>query len=232
MVVGLAEIAGGLPMAASFAFAGGIASVREGRRRAALNAALHELRRPLQALALTGSLGEDTFDASLHLATSALQRLEREVNGEPPDVVFELVSARSLAEAAVGRWQKLAIRAGASLRLHWVGGEGSLWGDPVDLAQALDNVITNGIEHGGGSVLVAGSEEGGIVRLSIRDSGIRRGPRRSPLNRLRRLGGRSRRGHGLRLVRRTAAAHGGGFRLRRAENGSEAVFELPAAVGR
>jgi signal transduction histidine kinase len=232
MVVGLAEIAGGLPMAASFAFAGGIASVREGRRRAALNAALHELRRPLQALALSGSPAGEAFESSLRLASSALERLEREVNGEPLDPVFELVSARSLAEAAVARWQGSAADADASLRLHWMGGEAAVWGSPVDLAQALDNVITNGIEHGGGDVLVAGSEREGMVRLAIRDSGTRRGPGRSPLRRARRLSGRSRRGHGLRLVRHAAAAHGGRFRLRRTEGGSEAVLELPAAVGR
>ena len=52
MTMELAEIAAGLPLAASFALAGGINTLREGRRRAALNEAMHELRRPLQALSL------------------------------------------------------------------------------------------------------------------------------------------------------------------------------------
>src|SRR3954447_25761137 len=52
MALELAEVAAGLPMAASFALAGGLTTLREGRRRSSLNAAMHELRRPLQVLTL------------------------------------------------------------------------------------------------------------------------------------------------------------------------------------
>jgi len=42
-----------------------------------------------------------------------------------------------------------------------------------------------------------------------------------------RLAGRRRHGHGLRIVRRVAARHGGSFRLRRSPSGTEACLELP-----
>ena len=45
-----------------------------------------------------------------------------------------------------------------------------------------------------------------------------------------RLSGRRRHGHGLPVVRRVAAAHGGRFVLRRSEQGSLAVLELPLAA--
>ena len=49
----------------------------------------------------------------------------------------------------------------------------------------------------------------------------------SPAGLVARLSGRRRHGHGLRVVRRIAAAHRGDFRLRRSERGTEAVIELP-----
>ena len=45
-----------------------------------------------------------------------------------------------------------------------------------------------------------------------------------------RLSGRQRHGHGLAVVRQVAAAHGGRFVLRRSEQGSLAVLELPLAA--
>ena len=80
----LAQVVAGFPVAASFAIAGGITALREGRRRASLNEAVHELRRPLQVLALSlpaeptaaGGVG-----SSLRLVAAAVDRLEREING-------------------------------------------------------------------------------------------------------------------------------------------------------
>jgi nitrogen fixation/metabolism regulation signal transduction histidine kinase len=46
-----------------------------------------------------------------------------------------------------------------------------------------------------------------------------------------RLSGRNRRGHGLPVVRRIAADHGGRFVLRRSEQGSLAMLELPLVAG-
>jgi signal transduction histidine kinase len=234
MDLALAEIAAGLPMAASFAFAGGITTVREGRRRAALNEALHELRRPLQALALvTPPSGGEKIDSSLHLAATALARLESEINGREIQEDLEPVPLRQLVEAAVARWRPRAELAGGALRLRWVGGLATLGGGGFAVAQALDNLIINAIVHGGGEVLIEVAELDGRVRLAVHDRGTGgRAWRRSSMpSLLARLSGRSRHGHGLRVVRRTAARRGGRFRLRRSEQGTEAVLELPTASG-
>jgi signal transduction histidine kinase len=226
----LAEIAAGWPLAASIA-AATVGGLRAGRRRTALNEALHELRRPLQALALTTPPGrgvEPTLESSLQLAVAALERLEREVNGEAARPRVAPLRARPLLEAAVARWRGRAVRSGGSLELRWEAGEPTLRGDRCALAQALDNLIVNAIEHGGARISVEASGSGGALRIVVCDSGRRAQPARGTLaEAIARLAGRRRRGHGLRLVRRTAVAHGGRFELRCAETGTAAALELP-----
>ncbi|HET7590211.1 MAG TPA: ATP-binding protein [Solirubrobacterales bacterium] len=226
MAVELGEIAAGLPMAASLALAGGITTLREGRRRAALNEAMHELRRPLQvlSLALPDRLpGDAAVDSSLRLVTDALDRLDRRINGDAAAVAAVRVSPRPLLEEAVLRWSSQAAAAGGGLALHWKAGEAIVAVDPAEFAQAVDNLISNAIEHGGGRVTVEARRVGFLLLVSVRDSGPRSGardrPRRQPRDR--------RRGHGLRLVSRFAGVHGGSFDLRREGDGTVAEMRLP-----
>jgi signal transduction histidine kinase len=227
----LAQFAAGWPFAASLAVvaAGGL---RAGRRRLALNEALHELRRPLQALALVApaTVPEPALRGSLQMATAALERLDREINGETPSGRIASLPARPLVEAALARWRGRAALAGGSLRLRWEAGDAVLSGDRWALGQALDNLIVNALEHGGPRVVVEARVDGGRLRLAVLDSGRASRPRsrrKTPTELIGRLTGRRRRGHGLRLVRRTAAAHGGEFLLRCSEAGAAAVLELP-----
>ncbi len=219
------------PFAASLAVAARARTRREARRREALNEALHELRRPLQVLALAErpgrSAGGDDVAVPLRMATAALERIEREVNGGSAVPVRLPVAARPLLEAAVARWRRGAALAGASLELHWRAGEAVLGADEVEVAQALDNLIVNAIEHGGPRVAVEGRCVAGLLRVWVRDSGARSPRRRRPAGLGPRLSGRRRHGHGLRVVRRVAAEHGGRFELRRSAAGTEAVLELP-----
>jgi signal transduction histidine kinase len=236
----LAQIGAGWPVALSMAAAVTARGLVAGRRRMALNEALHELRRPLQALALASPGGAAERGApagSLQLAAVALERLEREINGEGAARVREPVPVRPLLESAVGRWAGLATRVGSSVRLRWDEGEATVCGDRWELAQALDNLIANAIEHGGPEVAVGAELAEGRVRISVADSGPA-GPAGSPRRSLAalaaRLSGRRRHGHGLRVVRRIAAAHDGEFRLSRRGAG-EAIVELPlltVAAGR
>lgn len=210
-----------------------------GRRRTALNEALHELRRPLQALALaatgTRSLEPAGLDWSLQMAAAALERLDREINGEPVGAIAGRFFARPLVESAVMRWKGRAALAGGSLELRWHAGEAVLNGDRCQIAQALDNLIVNAIEHGGPTVVVEATARKGRLRIAVRDSGRESLPdsRADGLAELiARLSGRRRHGHGLRVVRRTVAAHGGDFSLRGSDAGAEAVLDLPlGAVG-
>jgi signal transduction histidine kinase len=209
--------------------------LRAGRRRSALNRALHEVRRPLQAVALAAgpslAAPEDGEDP-MELAAVALERLDREINGGSPPPAWGAIDGQSLVQAAVGRWQARAKLADGSLELRWNAGGAILSGDRCALAQALDNLIVNAIEHGGPTIVVAARLREGRLRIAVVDSGRARQPRRrrnGPAEVVARISGRNRHGHGLEVVRRVASAHGGHFALRRAEGGSLAVLELPVA---
>ncbi|HEX5525828.1 MAG TPA: ATP-binding protein [Solirubrobacterales bacterium] len=232
MFLELAEVAAGLPMAASFAVVGGITTLREGRRRASLNEAMHELRRPLQVLALalpSDSRRGEVCESSLQVATAALERLDREINGRPVAQAPQSVALQPVVEAAIGRWKLPAMLRGRGLRLLWEATDSHLFSDEIELVQALDNLISNAIEHGAGEVTLAVRESKGKLCFVVCDEGGGGGA--STVRRwggLRdRISGRRRHGHGLRVVARTARAHGGGFELRRSAQRTEARLELP-----
>jgi signal transduction histidine kinase len=235
-MIEIAEIVAGWPVVASTAAAAAAQWLREGRRRSALNRAMHELRRPLQAVALaTGPRlaaagGEDPIE----LAAAALERLDREINGGSPETPWGAIDAEHLARAAVGRWQARSRLADGSLELRWNAGRAMVRGDAGSLAQALDNLIVNAIEHGGPTIVVAASRRQGRLRIAVVDSGCAwrpRSRRNGPAEVLARLGGRHRHGHGLTVVRQIAFAHGGRFAFRRSTQGSLAVIELPLGDG-
>ncbi len=229
----LANTAAGWPLAASMAVVLTAQGLRAGRRRYALNEALHELRRPLQAIALASGTGTGearSVDGSVELAATALERLDREINGGPAAAVRGAVRFQPLLQASVGRWRARAAMGGSSLELRWRAGGAVVMGERSGLSQALDNLIVNAIEHGGPSIVVEARRRGGRLRISVADSGRSSRPdsrRENPAEVIARLSGRSRHGHGLPVVRQVAAAHGGRFVLRRSEQGSLAVLELP-----
>jgi signal transduction histidine kinase len=234
----LAQLAGGWPLVLPLAAAAGARGVLAGRRRSALNEALHELRRPLQALALSApsaASGEARgIESSLQMAVVALERLDREINGRGVGPVRAPLVAGPLLEAAVLRWRRLAAQRGGSLRLRTEAADLTVNADRRQIAQALDNLIVNALEHGGPDVVVAAAPAPGALRLSVTDSGGVSGQgsrRRLPTELLARATGRGRHGHGLRVVRRVAAAHGGSFRLRRSATGTEAEIDLPLFAG-
>jgi signal transduction histidine kinase len=232
-MIELAQIVAGWPLAATMAAVLAAQGLRAGRRRTALNQALHELRRPLQAIVLaggpvTGSLLP--WESSVRLAAAALERLDHEVNGGSLQRPPEAVELRPLLEAAVRRWRARASLGGGALSLRWRAGRAVVLGNRVELAQALDNLIVNALEHGGPEVSIDARPLKGRVRIVIADSGrasrsAARGD--TPSDVIARLSGRRRRGHGLSVVRQVAAAHSGRFALRRSERGSLAMLELP-----
>jgi signal transduction histidine kinase len=231
MLPELSELAGGLPIAASFAMATGITALREGRRRSSLNEAMHELRRPLQGLAL--SLPEEgskrgSAEPCLRMAVAALERLDREINGDALEAPIAPVSPRPVVEAAIDRWRCSAAALGRPLGLEWKARDPLLRTRAGDLAQALDNLISNALVHGSGAVVVEAAERGERLHLVVRDGGCaQEGRHRRQMLRSVRIGGRDRHGHGLRIVRRVVARCGGSFRLRRSPGGTEARLELP-----
>lgn len=231
-MIEVAAIAAGWPLAVTMAAVVAAQGLRAGRQRCALNEALHELRRPLQAIALAGggpASSPPVLESSVRLAAAALERLDCEVNGGSLQRPRETLEVRPLVEAAVRRWQARASLGGGSLQLRWRAGRAVVVGDRVDLAQALDNLIVNAIEHGGPTISVDARLHKGRVRIVIADSGSASRPparRDAPAEVIARLSG-GRHGHGLSVVRQVVVAHGGRFALRRSVRGSLALLELP-----
>lgn len=229
----LAQIAAGWPLAISMAAAVAVQGLRNGRRRSALNEALHELRRPLQVVALADGApgGGGTADA-IDLAAAALDRLDREINGGSLETAGATIDARSLAQSAITRWRGRAQLGDSSLELRWNAGTALLHGDRRELSQALDNLIVNAIEHGGPTIVVSVRRREQWLRIAVVDSGRdSRLPRESAAAVLARISGRRRRGHGLTVVRRVASRHDGRFVLHRSGRGCTAALELPLADG-
>ncbi|MDX6587453.1 MAG: two-component system, OmpR family, sensor histidine kinase BaeS [Solirubrobacterales bacterium] len=195
------------PMAISMALVVAGGRVIEGRRRRTLNECLHELRRPLQALALAAKpAGQDGLDP-LELALAALRDLDRKVNGGSVDFRRRPVEARMLAIAACERWRARAARAGRRIAVRWRCGDALADVDPLRVSQALDNLIANALEHGGGRITLEGVRHGDRIDLVVRDSGgVRTGRIREHAD--------PRRGHGLRVTRRLARQNGGELRIR------------------
>jgi signal transduction histidine kinase len=225
-------MASGWPISALLALALAGQGVHGFRRRSAINRALHELRRPLQGLALTlpGSAGPN-LAASLDLAIAALGRVDAAVNGGSIPSDRLPIACRALLEAAVARWRGRAALSGGSLELR-LRSDPMVIAEPGALAQAIDNLIVNALEHGGPAVTVEAAVRSGRVRLAVVDSGVSsrsRLRRETPREAISRLTGGRRRGHGLDVVREVAASHGGRFALQRSERGSVAVLELPLA---
>jgi signal transduction histidine kinase len=231
----LAQLIPGWPLVLSMAAAVAGQSLRAGRRRLALNRALHELRRPLQAIALASGPRDRAAggaESPLELATAALERLDREINGRPPSLAWGPVDGAVLVRSAVARWASRARMTGGSLSVRWTAGGAQVNGDRIALGQALDNLIVNAIEHGGPTIVIAARVRAGRLRIVVVDSGRAARPpsrRESPGQAIARLTGERRHGHGLAVVRRITAEHDGRFALRQGEGGSLAALELPLA---
>ncbi len=214
--------------------------VRAGRRRERLNRALHELRRPLQALALASSRRGRGGREQLDQAFDALGDLDREVNGAKRHADKACIEVHGVAEAAVARWQPAAVAMGRRLSLSWSANGSRVICDPAALARALDNLLANSIEHGRGPIRVDGVVRAEHVRLLVADgadTGLWNHAPEREVDLMRRAhdqrrSGDARRGHGLRLVADMAVECGGRFAACRHGTGATAVIELPLASAR
>ena len=198
-----------------------VARARASRRRGALNRALHELRRPLQALVLASGGERGPGAHALRVALTALCDLDREINGGERRLELRPVDCRALVQPAVERWAGVAAATRRALTLRWRAGSASVLADPDRVAQALDNLIDNALRHGGLRVFVDAELCAAGVRITVGDTGATAVPIRGPRD--------ARHGHGLAIVSRVAAEHGGRFRMLRTAAGAYAALELPLA---
>lgn len=211
-------------------------SWRWAQRRTALNQALHEVRRPLQALALaaadTASPASVPTAGSVWQAIRALGDLDRQLNGLPGGRNSrELLACRLMVDACVRRWQSRARLGGAEVSLRWAGPDALVRGDGTAISGAVENLILNAIEHGGPSITVNGLTVGRWVKVEVIDNGragrtkCDGGNLRFPLS----AAERRRHGHGLDQVRRVAQEHDGRLDVELSGAGSKAVLTLPAS---
>jgi two-component system sensor histidine kinase TctE len=200
--------------------------ITPGHKRA-LNRALHELRRPVQALVLMEELSGQPAAAPqvasrrglLEVATSALRDLDGAVNGDAPSPAPRRFSCREVVLACLERWRPVAVGAGG-IRVYWDAGPAPIEGDAARMAQALDNLLANALEHGGPPVVVTGARVAGRLRITIANGAGEKGA----LN-----GSDPRRGHGTGVVSEVASAHRGRFALCHTGGGCVAALELPLA---
>jgi len=194
-----------------------------------LNRAIHELRRPLQALTLLedgagpppGSPPAAGRRGLLELVSSALDDLDRTVNGGQPPRAVRPFRCRELLLASLERWRPAAAGAGG-FKVFWDAGPALVEGDPVGMAQAFDNLIANALEHGGPPLVITGATVAGKLRVTVANGRASDGERaeRSP---------DPRHGHGTSVVSEVASAHRGRFALCRTGGGCVAALELPLA---
>lgn len=199
------------------------------RLRGSLNRALHELRRPLQVLAL------DSPDMSVRQAIRAVGRLDHSLNGSPrPEELSEEIVCRLMLDTCVRRWASRARMAGAEIELGWLGPEAVVCGDGPALFAAFENLILNAIEHGGPEIRVEAASIGRWVRVEVVDSGRASRPvgrEGSPAEVIARQRGDGH-GHGLEIVRQTVEQHGGKLEVDLSETGSKAAIALPCVRSR
>ena len=177
------------------------------RRR--LNRAMHELRRPLQALTLLDGERVSTEAHGpgparrglLELARSALAELDGEVNGSGAAPTPRQVSCRELLHASLERWRAAADAAGG-IKLYW------------DAGPAFVNLLANALEHGGPPLVVTGARVAGRLRITVANGaggGLNGAGRNGSENGV--AAPDPRRGHGIELVSAVAADHRGRFAL-------------------
>jgi signal transduction histidine kinase len=211
---------------------------RVGARMEGVARACHELRGALAAMGLVLSRIETagrvgpwleavdalrTQQARALLATEDLEAARGE-RREPPVEARSTVDVEALVRRCVRTWG--ATHGRWRVVLDWRAGRPTVWGEAGRLGQALDNLIANALEHGAGRVTIVGRLASGAVTVSVLDLGD--GLRHS-LNDLRPASWRSRRGHGLAIVRRAIEDHGGRIQLVRESRGTGVQFCLPLA---
>jgi signal transduction histidine kinase len=174
------------------------------RRRFRLIAeAEHELRGPLQAIALAAP---DACRPDVERARIALADLAAARSGRRADAETEPVRLDRLVWRAATASDLAARRVGGGVHLDWSAGPVMIEANRGRLAQAFGNLLANAVEHGGGHVRVIGRRTSRGVRVEVRDSG---------------------RGHGLTIAAKAVRDSGGTLTAAKAGSGTAIAIDLP-----
>lgn len=240
MSVGVALVGWGL---AVFAMAVGLgAELRGSRRREAVARAAHELRGPITAARLGVGLGVRrgglaapplrAVELELERAALALEDFASVGGAAPAQQRLADVDLAALLADCAEAWRPAAQANGGGIDVSWATGPTVAHGDRLRLAQALDNLLANAIEHGGGAVAVCVRMDKGSVKVEVTDGGPGLPAPLTELSRRARRG-RGSRGRGLAIASAIAHEHGGRLASAPSNRGARLSLELPlAAAGR
>jgi signal transduction histidine kinase len=221
------------------------------RERRVVSDASHELRTPLTTLraevdlALMGDREKTELRAALESASEEAKRMSRLADdllvlaradqGRLP-LHPQPLPARKLLEDAAGRARAAAEAKGRSIAIGHLPDGCGVRADPDRAAQALDNLITNALLYGDGTVTLSARSHRDHVELHVSDQG--EGFPDDLLERAFERFGRGRHapsdqpgsGLGLAIVQAVAVAHGGRAEARnRADGGADVSITLPRA---
>lgn len=185
--------------------------VVDAHRMVLIAEAEHELRGPLQAIAMVADLDEDggrrvDLRVEVERARTALADLTAARSGRRASASAERVRLDRLVWRAATASDLAARRAGGGVHLDWAAGPVTISANHGRMAQALGNLLANAIEHGGGQVRVIGRRTKRGIRVEVRDSG---------------------RGHGLEIAAKAVRDSGGTLTAARAGSGTAVAIELP-----
>jgi signal transduction histidine kinase len=221
------------------------------RERRLVSDASHELRTPLTTLraevdlALLGERDVAELRAALESASEEAKRMSRLADdllvlaradqGRLP-LRQEPHATRDLLAAAAGRARAAADLRGQSIVVEDAPGGASVMADADRTAQALDNLVTNALRYGDGTITLTARSEGELVELHVIDEG-RGFPDELTGRAFERFGrGAEARasgpgsGLGLALVEAVATAHGGHAEAsNRPGGGADVWIALPRA---
>jgi signal transduction histidine kinase len=220
------------------------------RERRVVGDASHELRTPLTTLraeldlALMGDRSPEEMRAALQSAAEEARRMSRLADdllvlaradqGRLPLSQEPLVAHELLQAAATRAGAAAKMRGRAIVVQREDGTESVVFGDSDRIAQMLDNLITNALRHGEGTITLSAKRPDEMIELHVTDEGPGFGDEfiDQPFERFAR-GARARSrepgsGLGLALVEALAGAHGGYASVRnRPEGGADAWIALP-----
>ena len=211
--------------------------------------ASHELRSPLTVMTgyLETLLQDDALDPALRGPLAEMQRQTQRMNGIVNDLL-DLSRLDALASEAPGNRVDVAALA-AMLRKDVLARPvklqvsvdlqttAQLAGDEAELMSAFSNLVDNAVKYTppGGRVAVEAGEEGGVTRITVRDTGAGIAADELPriwdrLYRSDRTRHERGLGLGLSFVRAIVEAHGGRVEVEsRPESGSTFTVILPGA---
>ncbi len=219
------------------------------RERALVADAGHELRTPLSILklelelALSADSSREELLARVRSAAEEVDRLAKLANdllviarAEQGRLPLEKgqVEVGQVLDAVAARFATAAEAEGRSVRLEDADGL-TVQADRARLEQALTNMVSNALWHGGGEVVLRAGERDGSIELHVLDAGEGFAPgflprafeRFSRGDPARSRGGA---GLGLSIVQVIAEAHGGrAYAVNRADGGADVWLSLPVA---